>query len=792
MKNIFRCLPLFCLMASGAEIAVNPLYENCGVSVIGEPETKSITMRFREKGSAEWKEALPPVKLPRQIRAPTYGNFFGKDLKALPVHENEWRGSIVMLKEDTPYELEAVLTPGGNILKQEFTTKNSKVKIAKTVYLDEMPKNKPLILEAKGTPDGWIRYTMKNPKSVLSGMKGNSRVILVRNSEYLLLEGLTVRGGLRNSIVLRDSRHIQIVNCDIAGQAPIQKQALEDDGKYLAEDGAKMWGCAAVYIQNSSDVLVERCYIHSPDGTANPWFFSHSSGPMAIATRSTEGGLVFRYNDLIGSDYHRWDDAIGGGDNSSPDGAFNRDGDIYGNMFALGNDDGIELDGGQSNVRCYQNRFEGMLCGISVAPCIVGPSYVFRNLTVNLGDFTNHGGLALKTVFGDIGVGRIHYFNNTGSGIGFDTRKPTIELNPRLMTRNNNLSGNWQIHKLTIPVDMDYDLFHHEIADREESTVQALAGEKQESHAIRGKPVYENDSAGSFRLKKDFPGSGAGTRIPNFQENAGGDLGAFPGPDSPDLPYRPVPVFLDRSQLYFEFPGKTAPQKLTLRAEKGFRSEFNVRKDDRVDWFSVSPSEGVVQDGKEIVFTVTLHPEKMARAKQYKDAFLIRMSDGFSRPVMVYADMRESKELRAKEKGVFLEIPAGKMQNAGVYEKGNLPGSLQLNPAKGNEPLVWEFELPEDGIYYFFGAFHTAGLMRNLFEFSVDGDNPAPLEIQMLAGNYLNHAWRHLFRIDKPRDKYYEFFRLNKGKHTLKIWPKREGVVLEKVAVTNDIEMIYR
>ena len=82
--------------------------------------------------------------------------------------------------------------------------------------------------------------------------------------------------------------------------------------------------------------------------------------------------------------------------------------------------------------------------------------------------------------------------------------------------------------------------------------------------------------------------------------------------------------------------------------------------------------------------------------------------------------------------------------------------------------------------------------MRDLFEFSVDGDKPAPLAIQMLAGNYLDHAWRHLFRIDKPRDKYFEMFRLKKGKHTLTLWPKRENVVLEKVAVTNDIQMIYR
>jgi len=791
MKIFLLCLLFLCLMTSGAEIAVNPLYENCGISVIGEPETQSLTMRFREKGSAEWKEALPPVKLPRQIREATNSNFFGKDLKALPVRENEWRGSIVLLKENTQYELEVQLSPGGKILKQEFTTRNSRVKIAKTVYLDEMPKDTPLILEAKGTPDGWIRYTMKNPKSVLSGMKGVSRVILVRNSEYLLLEGLTIRGGVRNSIFLQDSRHIQIVNCDIAGHAPILKQDLDNDGKYLAMDGKKMWSCAAVFILNSSDVLVERCYIHSPAGTANPWFFSHSSGPMAIATRSTEGGLVFRYNDLIGSDYHRWDDAIGGGENSSPYGGFNRDGDIYGNMFALGNDDGIELDGGQSNVRCYGNRFEGMLCGISVAPCIVGPSYVFRNLIVNLGDFTNYGGLALKTVFGDLGVGRIHYYNNTGSGIGF-AREPTIELNPRLVARNNNLTGNWQIYKLTIPVDMDYDLFHHKIADREKSTLKAFADKKQELHAVHGKPVYENDTNHGFRLKKGSPGSGAGTRVPNFQEKAGGDLGAFPEPDSPDLPYRPISVFLSRSQIDFEFPGKTVPQRLTLRAEKGFHSEFKVRKDERVDWFSVSPSEGVVRDGKEIVFTVTLHPEKMSRAKRYKDAFLIRMPDGFSRPVMVYADMRESKELHAKEQGVLLETAADAMRNAGAYEKGSLPGSLKLPPGSVDKPLIWEFEIPEDGIYYFFGAFHTSGLMRNLFEFSVDGDKPAPLEIQMLAGNYLNHAWRHLFRIDKPRDKYFELFRLKKGKHTLTIWPKREGVVLGKIAVTNDIEMIYR
>ena len=787
MKSAVFFLFLLGCAVSGAEVSLKPLFETCSVSVIADPGTRAVSMRFREKDSTHWKEALAPVKLPRQIRAATNGNFFGKDLRDLPVHENEWRGCVVFLKENTPYELEITLHPEGTVLRKEFVTLNPVVKVAKTVYLDDWPAGKTLILEEKGTPDGWIRYTMRKPGSVIRAGKRSSHAVLIRNSSCLLLDNLTIRGGIRYGIALRDSADIRIVNCEISGHAPIWKQALEADGKYLALDGAEQWGSGGIHIQKSSDVLVERCYIHSPAGTANPWFFSHSCGPMAIATRSTGGGLVFRYNDLIGSDLHRWDDTIGGGENSSPTGGFHRDADIYGNMFALGNDDGIEMDGGQSNVRCFLNRFEAMLCGISVAPCIVGPSYVFRNLITDLGDFNNQAGLGLKTVFADLGVGRIHFFNNTAPGIGFPIQKATIERNPRLVTRNNDLAGNWRIYALNFPVDLDYDLFCNPVQQYEKQMKAVLDGAGQEKHAIWAMPSRQKHS---FRLKPGSPGWNHGCAIPNFQEKADTALGAFPEENSPDLPWRPIPVSVNRSQIRFHFPGKTAPETLILKAEGAFHSGFRIRKNEGVDWFSVTPEQGTIRAGEELAFTIKLHPEKMPRAKRYKDAFLIRMPDGFSRPVMVYADMRESGELRAKEKGVFLSIDAGELENAKDYpsESG---GAIRIDARDGAKPLIWNFDVPEDGIYYFFAHFHTTGIQLNLFDFSVDGDKAAPLARQMLGGDYQIPAWKHIFRIDRPRDKYFEFFRLKKGRHELKIMPGRP-VTLGKLAVTNDIEMIYR
>jgi hypothetical protein len=58
--------------------------------------------------------------------------------------------------------------------------------------------------------------------------------------------------------------------------------------------------------------------------------------------------------------------------------------DVLANTFFRLGDDGIETDGDCSNVRIALNRFERSLCGVSAAPAATGPTYVVRNLMVDL------------------------------------------------------------------------------------------------------------------------------------------------------------------------------------------------------------------------------------------------------------------------------------------------------------------------------------------------------------------------------------------------------------------------
>lgn len=95
---------------------------------------------------------------------------------------------------------------------------------------------------------------------------------------------------------------------------------------------------------------------------------------------------VIRWCDFVGSDLHRLNDAVEGWRNFVPDGGFNQDADIYGNFMIFCNDDNIELDGGMQNIRCFRNRFEGAVTGVSIQGCIVSPVYVFDNLFAWLGD----------------------------------------------------------------------------------------------------------------------------------------------------------------------------------------------------------------------------------------------------------------------------------------------------------------------------------------------------------------------------------------------------------------------
>lgn len=58
--------------------------------------------------------------------------------------------------------------------------------------------------------------------------------------------------------------------------------------------------------------------------------------------------------------------------------------DIHNNDLSELTDDGIELDGAQRNVRCYDNRLTNVFQGVSAQPVYGGPAYVLRNALYNV------------------------------------------------------------------------------------------------------------------------------------------------------------------------------------------------------------------------------------------------------------------------------------------------------------------------------------------------------------------------------------------------------------------------
>ncbi|NSW57271.1 MAG: right-handed parallel beta-helix repeat-containing protein [Armatimonadetes bacterium] len=583
--------------------AVVPLFNACSV-YFTSPRLDSLQMRFREKGG-QWQPAFPPA-------------YFQED--------GMYRGSIVNLAENTTYELELSDGEGNILANTNFTTWSSDVPIAKTVVLDEASFDGHLVITDAGSRDGWIRYTAREGFVLRNDRQGP--LIELRRAKHVILDGLTLRGGLKEAIAIDKCEHVRIANCDIAGWGRIGTQRFDLDGKFYTQAGEAINWDSAILVRKSLGTVVERCYIHDPVNTANPWYCSHPAGPQAVGIDKPQS-TVIRYNDFIGSDLHRWNDAIEGAGNFDLNGGFNRDADIYGNFMCFANDDALEIDGGQTNVRVFRNRFEGCLCGVSIQGCMSSPSYVFQNLLVNMGDERGVGGQTIKTSSYANGPSAVSFiFNNTCYGDSGDLNLPG---NLRIVAKNNIFAGRSAVtgRKRSPQSEIDYNLL---------STEEDV----RDPNSIHGEPGFTDAEAGLYEPTGTSKAVGSGTEIPNFAPSADGkvDMGAIAAGSGATLPERPIPVRLDRYHLRFspdEVRAGSTKTIVTTVEDRDFSSPFRIAKNDAFDWFAVTPEKGVLQSGQTVQLSVTLIPDRMQARKVYRGAFLIRLPNGFSRPVTVYA-----------------------------------------------------------------------------------------------------------------------------------------------------------
>src|SRR4030042_415417 len=120
----------------------------------------------------------------------------------------------------------------------------------------------------------------------------------------------------------------------------------------------------------------------TPPSPAPPdrlWFKSNENNPSG-------GGHYIAGNTIIGG----WD-GIGGEEEGSAHGTFDRDTIIENNTVRDCWDDGIQSEGGDKNVRIRNNDISGCGAGIAFAAPISGPLYVENNYIHDLvmGDYGN-------------------------------------------------------------------------------------------------------------------------------------------------------------------------------------------------------------------------------------------------------------------------------------------------------------------------------------------------------------------------------------------------------------------
>ena len=378
---------VFKASAAGFEDTVIPLINSIGIVIYGQDETSTATVRFRADDEMRWQKGL------NLSWEPVYGSF---------------AGSIVYLNADTTYHIEVQITDqNGEQQEHVFQTKTKPnsppIDPEKVYYLSDIYSGGQLDLEAlniSGSADGYAKII--GDGQVIEASSDDLAAVNIGAQSYVMLENLTIKGGQRYGIFAKKAHHIWIKGCNVS---EFGREAVDiRDGLAYASPttNSPINYDSGIYLERSGIAVIEECEVHSPNLGANSWQVGHPKGANALQvwayhdSDAYRGEFIVRNNRFYGAPNHRFNDVIEGRKNFERRGGFVRNSAIYNNYLAYANDDLIEIDGGQQNVLVYGNEMEQGYAGISIAPNMLGPSYIFHNHIHNLGDETGKEWTAIK------------------------------------------------------------------------------------------------------------------------------------------------------------------------------------------------------------------------------------------------------------------------------------------------------------------------------------------------------------------------------------------------------------
>jgi hypothetical protein len=341
----------------------------------------------------------------------------------------------------------------------KFSTRNGSFPVGKTLLLPPGESDKPVVITESGTPDAYHLVTVpENSRSVLN-LKNVYDYGIEIDADYVIVRGIEVNNSAIHGILINPGRHDIVVElCHITfwgrigGPRTYGNHTGGMDSGIFCEEG-------------SYNITIQRNLIENPRGGSNDWETGHPSGPQGISFIQSKGGNVIRYNDILSTEDHGFNDGIGGSNNFSWEGNMNRDSDIHGNIIRNVWDDAIECEGGNTNVRIWGNYAYLYFNGIATASTSKGPLYIYRNVLgeSRSGHNNSLGGAVIKTGERDeFGGGRRYVFHNTALQPGGASDAFTGHVNPNCITRNNifDVPGRLTTDREKEPMsDYDYDYF---------------------------------------------------------------------------------------------------------------------------------------------------------------------------------------------------------------------------------------------------------------------------------------------------------------------------------------------
>ena len=484
----------------------------------GAPDREAL-VRYRIKGTNNWSQA----------QSLWFDNRNADSIGNNTARSKEYRGSIVMLRSGTVYEIEVFLTGVNKVVRTTASTWKESFPIAKMIVL---PTNsdQTLVITKGGTASGYVLYTAPAKEKATIDVKNQQDYNIDIRASYVIIRGLNLKGAKIHGIrIAPHTTDVIIEKNDISGWGRIAADGWGvDRDAAISTDNLENTGLRRIIIQYNQ--------MHHPRSNANSWkqyrklFKSyHPAGPQSVSFNYTLGQLVIRGNKVYSDSAHYFNDCIGGGENFSFTSGFpGPDSDIYDNTFSNGWDDAIESEGMNQNVRVYNNFIDLSYVAHGVSATSIGPLYVFRNITNRLqlspADSYNSGYWFKSQGMIAYG-GRVYVYHNTMLTVQNEGGISDVgKVLSNTISRNNILRSEKRavIDRIGDPqTNCDYDLI--------DGTILTI-NKTHELHAIFAVPKFDTTEPLQHRgLLPHSPGKDGGVRIPNFNDRYKGkapDMGA--------------------------------------------------------------------------------------------------------------------------------------------------------------------------------------------------------------------------------------------------------------------------